>query len=145
MGLSSFLACSVQFRSVQFRRSATSDSLRPHGLQHARPPCPSTTPRVYSNSCPLNQWCHPIISSSGDLVKQTSHILLWEPQGTSSYWHYKACPPCPWLFALLPSAALCNAGWHNVPLPWLGANATKKLLLSHLPSVRLCVWPTPGS
>ena len=41
-----------------------SDSLRPHGLQHARPPCPSPTPRVYSNSCPLSQWCHPSISSS---------------------------------------------------------------------------------
>ena len=41
-----------------------SDSLRPHGLQHARPPCPSPTPRTYSNSCPLSQWCHPIISSS---------------------------------------------------------------------------------
>ena len=41
-----------------------SDSFWPHGLQHTRPPCPSPTPRVYSNSCPLNQWCHPTISSS---------------------------------------------------------------------------------
>ena len=48
--------------SVQ--RSVMSDSLRPHGLQHTRPPCPSPTPRVYSNSCPLSQWCHPTISSS---------------------------------------------------------------------------------
>ena len=39
-----------------------SDSLRPHGLQHSRPPCPSPTPGVYSNSCPLRQWCHPTIS-----------------------------------------------------------------------------------
>ena len=38
--------------------------LRPHGLQHTRPPCPSPAPRVYSNSCPLSQWCHPTISSS---------------------------------------------------------------------------------
>ena len=38
--------------------------LRPHGLQHARPPCPSPTPGVYSNSCPLSQWCHPTFSSS---------------------------------------------------------------------------------
>ena len=50
--------------SVQFRRSVMSDSLRPHGLQHARPPCPSPTPRAYSNSCPLSWWCHPTISSS---------------------------------------------------------------------------------
>ena len=41
-----------------------SDSLRPHGLQHARPPCPSPTPGVYSNSCPLSQWCHPTVSFS---------------------------------------------------------------------------------
>ena len=39
-------------------------SLQPHGLQHTRPPCPSPTPRVYWNSCPLSQWCHPTISSS---------------------------------------------------------------------------------
>ena len=41
-----------------------SDSLRPDGLQHTRPPCPSPNPRVYANSCPLSQWCHPTISSS---------------------------------------------------------------------------------
>ena len=41
-----------------------SDSLWPHGLQHARLPCPSTSPRVCSNSCPLSQWCHPTILSS---------------------------------------------------------------------------------
>ena len=41
-----------------------SDSLWSYGLQHARPPCPSPTPRIYSNSCPLRQWCHPTISSS---------------------------------------------------------------------------------
>ena len=50
--------------SVQFSRSFMSDSLRPHELQYARPPCPSLTPRVYSNSCPLSRWCHLAISSS---------------------------------------------------------------------------------
>ena len=50
--------------SVQFSRSVVSDSLWPHGSQHARPTCPSPTPRVHSNSCPLSQWCHPAISSS---------------------------------------------------------------------------------
>ena len=53
-----------QFSSAQFSRSVVSDSLQPHGLQHARPPCPSPTPGVYSNSCPLSRWCHPTISSS---------------------------------------------------------------------------------
>ena len=52
-----------QFSSVQFSCSVMSNSLRPYGLQHARPLCPSPTPGVYSNSDP-NQWCHPIISSS---------------------------------------------------------------------------------
>ena len=50
--------------SVQFSLSVVSDSLWPHKLQHARPPCPSPTPGIYSNSCPLSQWCHPAISSS---------------------------------------------------------------------------------
>ena len=53
----------LQFSSVQFSHSVGSYSLRPHELQHARPPCPSPTPRVYPNSCPLSQWCHPSISS----------------------------------------------------------------------------------
>ena len=52
------------FSSVQFSRSVVSDSLRLHELQHTRPPCPSPTPGVYSNSCPSSQWCHPTISSS---------------------------------------------------------------------------------
>ena len=51
-------------RSVQFNLSVVSNSLRPHGLQHTRPPCPSPTPGVYSNSCPLSRWCHPTTSSS---------------------------------------------------------------------------------
>ena len=50
--------------SVQFSRSVVSDSWWPHESQHARPPCPSPTPRVYSNSCLLSRWCHPAISSS---------------------------------------------------------------------------------
>ena len=48
----------------QFSHSVVSDSLRSQGLQHASPPCPSPTPGVYSNSCPLNRWCHPTNSSS---------------------------------------------------------------------------------
>ena len=54
----------VQFSSIQFSRLVVSDSLWPHESQHTRPPCPSPTPGVYSNSCPSSQWCHPAISSS---------------------------------------------------------------------------------
>ena len=52
------------FSSFQFIRSVVSDSLQPHEPQHARPPCPSPTPGVHPNSCPLSRWCHPTISSS---------------------------------------------------------------------------------
>ena len=51
-------------KSIQFSRSVMSDSLWSPGLQHARPPCPSPTPEVYSDSCPLSLWCHPTISFS---------------------------------------------------------------------------------
>ena len=55
---------SSSINSVQFSCSVMSNSLWPHGLQHARPPCPSPTPGVYSNSCLLSQWCHPTMSAS---------------------------------------------------------------------------------
>ena len=54
----------VYIQSVQFSFSVVPDSLQSHELQHTRPPCPSPTPGVHSNSCPLSQWCHPAISSS---------------------------------------------------------------------------------
>ena len=61
--------------SVQFSRSVVSNSLQPHGLQDARSPCPSPTPGVYSNSCPLSQWCHPTISFS--VVPFSSHLQFF--------------------------------------------------------------------
>ena len=56
--------CVCVFSSVQFIHSVMSDSLRPYGLHHTMLPCPSPISRAYSNSCPLNRWCHPTISSS---------------------------------------------------------------------------------
>ena len=56
--------CDVQFSSVQFSHSVMSDPLLPHESQHARPPCPSPSPRVHPDSHPSSQWCHPAISSS---------------------------------------------------------------------------------
>ena len=61
----------ILYISVQFTSSVMSNSLRPHELQHSRPPCPSPTPRVYSNSCPLSWWCHPAILCS--VVPFSSH------------------------------------------------------------------------
>ena len=57
-------ACLTSLYSVQFSHSVMSDSLRPHEPQYVRPPCPSPTPRVHPNPCPLCRWCHPTISSS---------------------------------------------------------------------------------
>ena len=54
----------VAISSVQFSHTVVSDTLQPHGLQHARPPYPSPTPGVYPNSCPSSWWCHPALSSS---------------------------------------------------------------------------------
>ena len=65
--------------SVQFSCSVMSNPLWCHGLQHARPPCPSLTPGDYSNSCPLRQWCHPIILSS---VVPFSHLQSFPASGS---------------------------------------------------------------
>ena len=64
----------------QFSHSVVSNSLRPHGLQHSRPPCPSPTPGVYSNACPLSQWCHPTVSSS--VVPFSSHLQSFPTSGS---------------------------------------------------------------
>ena len=66
--------------SVQFSCSVVSNSLWAHELWHARPPCPSPTPRVYPNSCPLSQWCHPTISSS--VVPFSSRLQCFPASGS---------------------------------------------------------------
>ena len=70
----------LEFSSVQFSHSVVSNSLRPHELQHARPPCPSPTPGVHSNSCPSNRWCHPAISSS--VVPFSSWLQFFSASGS---------------------------------------------------------------
>ena len=79
----------IQFSSVHFSRSVVSDSLWPHESQHARPPCPSPTPGVHSNSCPSSGWCHPAISSSvvpsppaPNPSKHQSELFAWGGQRT---------------------------------------------------------------
>ena len=73
----------AEFISVQFSHSVMSNSWRPHELQHARPPCPSPTPRVHPNPCPLSQWCHPLshplLSPSPPALSLSQHqgLLQW--------------------------------------------------------------------
>ena len=69
-----------QVCSVQFSRSVMSDSLQPHELQHARPPCPSPTPGVHSNSHPLSQWCLSMTSSSANPF--SSHLRFFSASGS---------------------------------------------------------------
>ena len=64
---------------TQLSHAVISDSLWPHGLQHTRPPYPSPTPRVYSNSCPFSWWCHPVISPS--VVPFPSHLQYFPASG----------------------------------------------------------------
>ena len=66
--------------SVQFSRSVVSNSLQPHELQHARPPCPSPTPGVHSVSRPSSRWCHPAVSSS--VVPFSSHLQSFPASGS---------------------------------------------------------------
>ena len=73
---------------VQFSRSAMPNSLWPHGLQHARLPCPSATPGAYSNSCPSSQWCHPTISPS--VIPFSSYL-----QSSPASWSFPMSRPFP--------------------------------------------------
>ena len=117
--------------SVQFSRSVVSDSLWPHESQHARPPCTSPTPRVYSNSCPLSRWCYPAISSC--------HPLLLPPIPPSirvlsneSTLHIRW--PKYWSFSISISPSNEHPGLISPRMDWLdllAVQGTLKSLLQH--------------
>ena len=73
-------AVPLQISSIRLRGSVVSDSLRPHGLQHAKPPCPLPVPGACSNSCPSSQWCHPTISYS--VVPFSSRLQSFPASGS---------------------------------------------------------------
>ena len=117
---------------VQFSHSVMSDSLRPHESQHARPPCPSPTPGIHSDSRPSSQWCHPAISSSvvpfsscpQSLPESESfpmsHLFSWGDQSTG------------WCFSIIPSEEI--PGLISFRMDWLNLLAvqgTLKSLLRH--------------
>ena len=85
---SAYLFVPYNSPSVQFSRSVVSDSLWPYGLQHARLPCPSSSPRACSNSCPLSWWCHPTISSS--VVPFSSCLQSFPASGSFPMSHFLA-------------------------------------------------------
>ena len=80
ISISTFMISFLSFTSVHFSLSDVSDSLQPHESQHARPPCPSPTPGVHPNPCPLCWWCHPTISSS--VIHFSSHLQSFQASGS---------------------------------------------------------------
>ena len=122
-----------QFSSVQFSRSVVSDSLRPHESQHARPPCPSPTPRVYPNSCLLSRWCHPAISSS--VVPYSSRLQFFQASGfffNQSVLRIRW--PKYWSFSFNISPSSEYSGLISFRMDWLdllAVQGTLKSLLQH--------------
>ena len=120
------------FNSVQFSHWVVSDSLRPHGLQHARPPCRSQTPGVHSNTCTSSRWCHPAISSSVvpfSSCPQSPNIRVFSNESTlrmrwPKYWSFS--------FSISPSNE--HLGLISFRIDWLdllAVQGTLKSLLQH--------------
>ena len=138
--LSSSPALSIWLPSVQFSRSVVSDSLRPHELQHARPPCPSPAPGVHSNSHPSSRWCHPAISSSivpfsscpqslpASVFSNESTLCMRWPK----YWSFS--------FYIIPSkehpGLISRMDWLDIP----AVQGTLKSLLQHHSSKASILW-----
>ena len=109
--------------------------MQPHGLQHARPPCPSPTPRVYSNSCTLNQGCHPTISSSSSVIPFASHLQSFLASGSFQMSQLFASGGQSIGFSASASALTINIQ-DRYPLGWTGwislaVQGTLKSLLQH--------------
>ena len=114
-----------------------SDSLRPHELQHARPPCPSPTARVYPNPCPLSRWCHPTISSS--VVPFSSRPQSFPASGpfqmSQLFIHIRWQKLWSFNFNISPSNE--HPGLISFRMDWLDLLAVQGTLKS-LPSIRVC-------
>ena len=129
----------VGFSSVQFSCSVMFDSLRPHGMEQVRPPCPSPTPRVCPNSCPLAQWWHSTISSS--VIPFSFHlqsfpsIRVFSNQSVCIRW------PKYWSFSFNISPSNEHSGLISFRMDWLdllAVQGTLKSLLWHHSSNSQC-------
>ena len=124
-----------------------SDSLQPHGLQHTRPPCPSPTPRAYSDSCPLSRWCHPAISStvvpfSSSVVPFSSYLQSFPASGSFPMSQFFASGDQN--IGVSASASVLPVNIQDwFPLGWtdlLAVQGTLKSLLQHHSSKPLILW-----
>ena len=133
--------CSL-FSSVQFSCSVVSYSLRPHESQHARPPCPSPTPGVHSNSRPLSRWCHPAISSSVVPFSSCPQYLTASVFSNESTLHMRWPKYWSFSFSIIPSKE--HPGQISFRMDWLdllAVQGTLKSLLQHhssKPSIFQC-------
>ena len=136
----------LQFSSVQFSHSVVSDCLRPHESQHARPPCPSPTPRVHSNSHPLSRWCHPAISFTVvpfSSCPQSLPVWVFSSESTlcmrwPKYWSFS--------FSIIPSKE--HSGLVSFRMDWLdllAVQGTLKSLIQHHSSKTSSLWCSVSS
>ena len=127
---------------IQFSCSVVSDSLRPRGLQHARPPCPSPTPGVYPNSCPMSQWCHPTISFS--VVPFSSCFIIFPSIRVFSNESVLSIRwPKYWSFSFNISPSNEYSGLISFRMDWLdllAVQGTLKSLLQHHNSKVSILW-----
>ena len=131
---------SVQFSSVHFSHSVVSHSLWPHESQHTRPPCPSPTPGVHSDSCPSSRWCHPAISSS--VVPFSSCLQSLPVSGSFPMSQLRMRWPNYWSFSFSISPSNENPGL-IVRMDWLdllAVQGTLKSLLQHHSSKASILW-----
>ena len=130
----------INISSVHFSHSVVSNNLPPRGLQHARIPCPFPTPRVYSNSCPLSQWCHSNMSSP---IVPFSHLQSFQHQGffkwvsssheVAKYWSFS--------FSISPSSEYSGLiSFRMDRLVLLAVQRTLKNLLQHHSSKASILW-----
>ena len=122
----------LQLRSVQLSCPVMSNSLQPRELQHTRPSCPSSTPGLYSNSCPLSLWCHPTISSSASPFLPTFNLS--QHQGLFKWVTslYQVAKVLEFRFNISPSNE--HSGLISIRMDWLdllAVQGTLKSLLQH--------------
>ena len=130
-GIFALLYLELCFSSVQFSHSVVLDSLQSHELQHARPPCPSQTPEVYSNTCPSSRWCYAAISSSvipfSSCPQSLPSIRVFSNESTlrmrwPKYWSFN--------FSISPSNK--HPGLISFRMDWLDLLAVQRTLKSLL-------------
>ena len=134
----------VQHPVVQFTHSVVSDSLRPHESQHARPPCPSQTPGVHSDSCPSSQWCHPTISFSVIPFSFCSQSFPASRSSNESVLRIRWSTY--WSFSFINSHSNEYSRMISFRIDWLdllAVQGTLKSLLQHHSSKASFLWHSP--